>query len=267
MRLSRPVRDLLLRLCAAGTLLLAGCEDAPTGPRVLQQEAGGERWIAMTPPLDLPRLESWVPHLSPRTPESRAALQRVRELSREAEQARADGRLARADALQREATRIAVLSLRSPPPPRVVASSLAAIDLWLDRVRTQIPLERYGAMEASYQAVAEARALAAGRLADGDTLGAVHHLAAAAEHVRDQAPEAVALRVLAEAERRLPPGEPPPELVRAVHLIGNARQELIRGSPARALQRALYALQILEGRQIGVRPDGVGTGGCAGASC
>jgi hypothetical protein len=267
MRSCRPARVLLLRLCAAGTLLLAGCEDAPTGPRVLQQEAGGERWIAMTPPLDLPGLESWVSRLGPRTPESRAALQRVRELGREAEQARADGRLARAADLQREATRIAVLSLRSPPPPHAVASSLSAVDLWLDRVRSQIPLERYGAMEASYQAAVEARALAAARLADGDTLGALHHLAAAAEHVRDQAPEAVALRVLAEAERRLPAGEPPPELTRAVHLIGNARQELIRGSPARALQRALYALQILEGRQIGARPDGVGTGGCAGASC
>jgi hypothetical protein len=267
MTLRRSARALLLGLCAGGTVLLAGCEDAPTAPRVLQQDAGGERWISMSTPADLPQLESWLPHLKPSTPEARAALQRVRELRRASDQARADGRLARSAEARREAARVAALSLTAPPPTRVVVASLAAVDLWLDRVRTQIPLEHYEAMEASYQAAAAARSLAVDRLAAGDTLSAVYHLTLAAEHAREQAPAAVALRVLAEAERRLPVGEPPTELTRAVHLLGNARQELAGGSAARALQRALYGLQILEGRQIGARPDGEGTGGCPAASC
>ena len=47
-----------------------------------------------------------------------------------------------------------------------------------------------------------------------------------------------------------------PSARRARHLLASARQELRTGDPLRALERALYAIQISNGAQLdGARPD------------
>jgi hypothetical protein len=263
-------RSLLIFRCralAAGLFLalpLAGCKDAPTVPSALQQLAGGEEWVAIPAPRELPGLESWLPYADRETPEGREALGLVQELSAAAERARGAGRLLEATRLEREAERVAVLSLARFPAPQELQRSLYALDFWADRVEAEVALDRAPEIAAALAEVKTARARAVTLLAAGDTTSAVLQMAAASERVREFTPTAVALRVLARVEGRLQPqAGRDPALGRALHLLASARQELLTGDPRRALRRALYALQLAHGSALPVE----GARECEGPGC
>lgn len=268
----RPLRTVAaLGLCLA-LALLGGCDDAPTMPDAIQRLAGGEEWAAMSAPQELPRLETWLPYLSRTGEQGRLAQRRVRELERLAQVARREGRLATAGELRREAERVAVLALERNPEAAVLQQALHSIDFWCERVRAGVDLTAAPELAASHEQVMTGRALAAERLAAGDTTGAVLEIAALSERIREHTPEAVALRVLRAAEQRLGPAAPDggtldaAAAARALHLLGNARQELVSGDPRRALQRALYALQIIEGNELRTVVTGADSA-CVGPVC
>lgn len=244
----------LRRRLAPAALLLAGlaaCSDAPTMPPALQQLAGGEEWVAMRAPADLPRVETWMPYLDRSTAPGQQAAARVRELTRLADAARRQGQVERTGELVREAERVAVLALSRAPDERVLRRALGALDAWGQRVRDQVDTERAPQLARAADEVARARVAASAALTRGDTTGAVLHISAAAEQIRAYTPAEVALRVLARAEERLRTGAVQgPRVERALHLLDSARQELIGGDPGRALQRALYALQLAEGAEM-----------------
>lgn len=224
-------------------------------PRALQQLAGGEEWVAVTVPERLPQLQTWLPYLRPRTEEERATLRRVRELEAGALRARQEGRVLETRLLNREATRLAVVSLTEPPEPRVIEDGIAAVDVWVERVRRDTDLSHLRGLAAAHDSVRTARRRIGLALASGDTTSAVLYLAEATEIIQEQAPSAVALRVIARAQERLRArGQQGQDVSRAIHLLSAARQELLAGDAARALQRALYALQLADGKGLRAAP-------------
>lgn len=263
----RSLLDFRWRALATGLVLalpLAACKDAPTVPTALQQLAGGEEWVAMPAPRELPGLESWLPYADGESPQGREALARVHQASAAAERARAEGRLLEATRLEREAERITVLSLARFPAPRELRQSLYALDFWSDRVESEVALDRAPEMAAALAEVKAARAHARSLLAAGDTTSAVLQIAHASERVREFTPTAVALRVLARVEGRLQAQEGRDAAVdRALHLLASARQELLTGDPRRALRRALYALQLAHGSAM----PAARSGECEGPAC
>lgn len=262
LRVCRPIRRthlnirLTLRRSAAvpalSLLMLGGCLDAPTMPEAIEQIAGGEPWVAVPAPASLPDLESWLPYVDRSEPEpgETAVLARIHALGSEAHSARAHGRLARAAELEREAIRLAVLSLERPIDARVLHGGLQALDGWGDRVEASLDLSLYPGIAGSLELVRSARATAARALESGDTTTAVLELISAAEAIRSHSPSSVALRALGRAEARIHAADSGPTSDRAIHLIRSARLELVSGDPSRALRRALYALQLIEGRHI-----------------
>lgn len=243
--------------------LLAGCADAPTVPASIRQLAGGEEWVAVAAPRDLPGLRSWLPYLDPSSPAGAAALARVRELSGEAEQARRVGRIARAAAYEAEAERVAVVALARHPAPMELQRALFAIDAWTDRVRAEGSPERTPRISEALAEVESARGHAGTLLARGDTTSAVLQISRAAGRIRSLTPTEVALRVLARAEeglRERPADDPGVE--RALHMLASSREELLHGDARRALRRALYALQLAHGNQVptGPQPECLGPG-------
>lgn len=263
----RSLLDFRWRALATALVLalpIAGCKDAPTVPIALQQLAGGEEWVAMPAPRELPGLESWLPYADRQTPQGREALARVHEMSTAAEHARTAGRLLEATRLEREAERIAVLSLASFPAPRELQRSLYALDFWADRVEAEVALDRAPELAAALAEVKTAQAHARSLLVAGDTTSAVLQIARASERVREFTPTAVALRVLARVEGRLQAQSGRDAAVdRALHLLASARQELLTGDPRRALRRALYALQLAHGSAMPAE----GSRGCEGPGC
>lgn len=253
-RCPRPVRRCLVAVCLLGGTV--ACRDSPTVPHALQQLAGGEGWLAVSVPEGLPALATWLPYLDRASPEGAVVGVRVRALEQSAVRARRAGQLQLASDLDREAVRLAVGALHRAPEPAVLRRGLAAAELWTQRIRSQPQLETAPELIASLVAVDSARAGAVRALTSGDTTTAVLLLAQAAERIRWHAPEAVALRVLTRVESQLrsdgaattPAGE------RALYLVRSAREELVVGSPTRALRRALYALQLAEGRELRAVP-------------
>ncbi|CAN5678580.1 hypothetical protein BH23GEM6_BH23GEM6_10840 [soil metagenome] len=236
-------------------------------PEAVHRLAGGEEWAAIAAPRELPQLETWLPYLSRGTEQGRAAYQSVRELERLALQARRAGNLQESALLRNQAEQLTVASLERNPEPAVLQNALYSIDFWIGRVPSSIPLERNSSIAAALNEVTASRVAAAAMLERGDTAAALLEIMSASERIRQHTPEAVAIRVLANAESRIAP-----EMIghaaaaRALHLLGSARQELISGDPVRALNRALYALQIMEGSEVRVvksGPDHI----CAGQEC
>lgn len=248
--LDTPVsaRALCVLRCFFAGVLLAACADSPTTPRAFVHPADGELWVAVTVPPGLPELDAWLPYLrSIGSEEEAAAVRQVAELRREADQARLAGQLRSARALNDQAARIAVISLRRMPEPAVLDRSLEAIDLWLRRARSEVDLGRFPVLAGAVEEVSAARSRAVRGLAAGDTSSAVLHIATGAEAIRDQSPAAVALRVLERAEERLRRHpQQSREIDRALHLVYTSREALLSGDPGRALRRALYALQLAE---------------------
>jgi hypothetical protein len=262
------LRSRLFRFSPVLALLAASaCSDAPTVPEAIQRLAGGEEWVALPAPVDLPHPAAWSEYISSTTAEGRAARARVRELDRLAREAQRDGRPEVAVELRAEAEQVAIAALDRNPAPEVLLNALGALDFWRHRVSVGFDSERYPELTAASQRVGIAREGAMALLAAGDTAAAMGEIVAAAATIREHTPEAVALRVLAAAEGRIAGAAlEPAASERAIGLLLQARQELISGDPRRALHRALYALQIVEGRELRtVRSEG--GPGCAGVAC
>jgi len=240
------------RLLASAALvaLLAACKDAPTAPQALQVIAAGRDWIAIAAPTDLPTTSTWVPFLLKRGDAGRAVVGQVKALERQAERSRKEGEFALAGALRREASELAVSSLDAAPSADVVLESAGGLDRWLQSVDA-VGLGRSQLVAATVDSVRAGRAAAREALAAGDTLAAVRHIVAASEQIRLWSPPEIAWRALQRAEAAvaaMPDGGA--DRVRARRLVQGSRLELRTGDPLRALERALYALQLAGGAQM-----------------
>ncbi|MBW3573155.1 MAG: hypothetical protein KY467_18825 [Gemmatimonadetes bacterium] len=231
----------------AALLLLAACDDGPTGPTSYVQHAAGGAWVAVVEPAGMPRVESWLPYVDART-EAGGTLRQMRE---RAARLRLAGQVE--EALRREdvAMRLAAGSLtRAPEPARLLAGA-AALDEWADRARARLQTGSYPALAAAALAVAGEAEAARASLAVGDTGRAVLHLTRGAIAAREHAPLSVGLRLMAAVETRLASGVGESAGVRrARHLLADARDGLATGDSVRALRRAVYALQLLDAEEI-----------------
>jgi|GEM_PF-1349717 len=250
----RPPRRALAALAAL--LLLSACDDGPTAPTSYVQHAAGATWVAVTEPVGLPRVETWLPYVSSES----AAARTLRDLRDRAARLRTAARVEEALALEDEMMRVAAASLtRAPEPARLLASA-AALDQWADRARLRMETGSYPELAAAAASVSASADAARAALSAGDTSGAVMHLTQGAIAAREHAPLAVGLRLMAAVEARLAAGTSQSAGVRrARHLLADAREGLATGDSLRALRRALYALQLLEAEGIGVPPRARGS--------
>lgn len=231
---------------AALVFPLAGCGDGPTAPTSYAQEVQGRIWVAVTEPYGLPDARTWEPYVAPGSP----VLAQLREMSSAAGRARRAGRLEEAAALEGRAavTAAAVARITDPLP---LVRSLDALERWEQNAATRLESGRYPELERAVAEVAGLRDAARALLARGDTAAAVVQLARAAERVRYETPAAVALRLVAAAEARIDSAAAPTERMRrARRLLRGAREGMATGDHARALRRAVYALQLLEAEPL-----------------
>lgn len=241
-----------LRAAPVAAILLAACQDAPTVPLALERMAGGREWVAVEAPRDLPSSGTWSAYLDRSTRAGAIAAEEVETLRAEARAAMIGGDAARAEAIEGEAVRVALQSLRRTPDASAVRAAVVSLERWMDRAR-DTDAARRTEIGAAIAVVRSAHGAADRLLTAGDTLGALLRVADAAAEIRGHAPDAVALRVLARAESEL-------ETIavdslthrRAVHLLRAAREAIVDGDPMRSLQRALYALQLAHGRGLAV---------------
>ncbi|HEX2079555.1 MAG TPA: hypothetical protein VHG08_17650 [Longimicrobium sp.] len=240
---------------SAALLLLAACDDGPTGPTSYVQHAAGGVWVAVAEPAALPRVETWLPYVG----EGQAAAT-LREMRDRAARARSAGRVEEAMALEDEMMRFAAVSLsRAPEPARLLAAA-AALDQWVERSRARLALGSYPELAASTLRVGAQADSARGALARDDAAGAVQHLTRGTLAAREHAPVAVGLRLMAAVEARLAGGaEESAGVRRARHLLADAREGLATGDSVRALRRAVYALQLLDAEGIAVPAPTPGT--------
>jgi hypothetical protein len=237
--------------------ILGACEDSPTEPGVFTHAAEGRLWAAFALPTGLPTPRTWIPYLGAETD---SVLPRVRALQAESERLRRSGDIDGSTAREAEAAILAVRSLGDTPPPHVVGAVQRALGEWEARARTVAASGTYPEAEAGLVSVHGHRTEASALLAAGDTAAALVHLTEAVTTVRSLAPDAVASRVAALAEARLAAlGEGDEDAVRALRLLRNAREALAAGDELRAFRRAMYALQLAEGRGL-LEPAGVPAG-------
>ncbi len=225
--------------CAA----LGACADVPSAPESFVREAGGATWVAVVEPAGLPTARTWLASLPAHVPAGDAARATLAEAAR----VRRTGAMESSLALEDRAAREAAAALPQAPEARVVLSALAAADEWADRASVRTAGGRFPELARAEAAVREGSVRARALLAAGDTLAAVREIAVAAEAARSWTPVAVALRVVRDAEARIDATpNPSAGLVRARRLLRGAREGIAIGDHARALQRAMYALQLIE---------------------
>jgi hypothetical protein len=241
--------------CALATLLLlAACEDAPTAPTSYVQHAAGGVWVAVTEPMSLPRVDTWLPYVGA------AEAGTLREMRDRAGRLRTSGRVEDALEVDDEIMRLSARSLaRTPEPARLLASA-AALDEWADRARARLQTGSYPELAGAVLAVTTEAEAARAQMAAGDSGRAVMHLTRGAIAAREHAPLAVGLRLMAAVEARLARERGESAGVRrARHLLADAREGLATGDSLRALRRAVYALQLLDAEGIIVDPADRGT--------
>lgn len=228
-------------------VLLAACEDSPTAPDIIRMAANGSLWAAVAVPAGTPEAATWLPFLSPSS-DSASDRAAVSELLRSARAHRNSGEIAAALEAAAEASRRAAAAVAVSPPPPVLIGALGALDRWADRTAREFG---ESGLPWGPHAVEDVRARAAAArtaLARGDTFAAVVSLDEGAAVLRMHAPEAVAVRVLDEADQLLADAElPPTTRRRAARLLHNARAGLAAGDGGKALHRALYVLQLAAG--------------------
>lgn len=249
-----PLRVLRRGRCATlcvALLASSACADLPTGPEAIQLHADGEFWTAIVPPPGLPSVDSWLDSLPSDRPDAVELAEQVAALQAEADAARSRGDVERADELLFRATREIVEAMDQPPATRVLLTGLASLDSWERSLQADIDLSRTPALAATVTAVAEDRAAADAALRAGDDRLAAVLLTQGAERIRAWAPSGVAMQVLKRVDARLASaalGGGGSD--RTAHLVESARYELLNGNPYRAVQRALYALQLASGQQL-----------------
>ncbi|HYJ80972.1 MAG TPA: hypothetical protein VEW03_15270 [Longimicrobiaceae bacterium] len=231
--------------------LTAACTDLATGPDTYVHEAGGSVWVAVSAPAGLPDASTWVPYLVPGS----EAAEVVVELRAAAVRARRAGDLERAAALDGEAARTAAGAVSAAPPAVALLGALAALDVWGERAAGRLQAGSYPDLDAAAARVRTLRDAARASLAGGDSVRAVLELTDAAETARGFAPQAVALRLVGQAQRRIEADpDPSPNLRRARRLLFTAREAMATGNQTRAMQRAWYALQLIEAEEAAARP-------------
>ncbi len=225
--------------CAA----LGACADVPSAPESFVREAGGATWVAVVEPAGLPTARTWLSAFPGHTPAGDAARATLAEAAR----VRRTGSLEGFLALEDRAAREAAAALPRAPEARVVLSALAAADEWVERASVRTAGGRFPELARAESSVREGSVRARSLLAAGDTLAAVREIALAAESARSWTPVSVALRVVRDAEARIDATpNPSAGLVRARRLLRGAREGIAIGDHSRALQRAMYALQLIE---------------------
>lgn len=234
--------------CAVLSATAAACGDAPTLPTSFAQQAGGRTWVAVTPPPGMPGVRTWMAYAP------REAAAQVRSLEDQARRARRAGMLEMGIELDAQAARLAATSLAADPPAPRVYGAVSAVREWETRAGERLRSGSYPELERTLAAVASARGEAEAALARGETRVAVLRLADAADAAREFAPETVALRLIADAERRVG-ADPAPgaELRRARLLLRLSREAMATGDQTRAMKRAWYALQIIDGLDVAAR--------------
>lgn len=258
MRSTPPAGLRALAASACCCLALAGCRDDVTGPSAQAHPAGGRMWAAVSPPGGLPDDRTWLPFLSARKGERTPAAERVEALRQKGRLLRKTGDLDGALRAEQLAAETAAGALAKAPDARTVGAALDALDAWAREVEGKLEETRVPELAASLETVLSSREGAAAALARGDTLEAVGHLARASSAAREQAPDAVAVRVFARAEAIVREHErdmPARERARAERLLRWSRDAVLTGDPERAFRRAVYALQLVE-RYVGPRPGG-----------
>lgn len=236
---------------ALALLALPACTDLPTGVEAFQLEADGELWTAVMPPADLPTAATWLQYANPASPETNAAAVEVEALYMRAGRARARGELQQAETLLAAAATRAVEVMDDAPRPGIFLAGVSSLQGWERSVRAGIDLSRAPALATTLAAVAQDREAVEVSLLEGDERAAALRLTRAAERVRAWGPQGVALRVLGRVEAHLASAaRSPGEAERARHLVQSARDELMNGEPLRAVQRALYALQLAGGSAL-----------------
>jgi hypothetical protein len=236
-------RPILTALAVLACSALGACADLPSGPHSFVREAAGTTWVAVVEPAGLPTARTWLAAVPAGAPEGEAARATLVEAAR----VRRAGDLESALALEDRAALEAATSLSRAPEPQVVLAALAAVDAWAERAAVRTAEGRFPALALAERAAREGAAQARAHLAAGDTLAAVREVTRAAEKAHAWAPLAVALRAVRQAEgyiERSP--APSPELQRARHLLRGAREGVALGDHTRAMQRAMYALQLIE---------------------
>lgn len=242
-------------LCLA-LLTPIACADLPTGPEAFQLQADGEFWTAIVPPPGLPSIDSWLQQLPEESPVTTEIAEQVAALRAEASEARTRGDLQRADELLLEATQRALAAMDGAPGQRTLLTGIASLASWDRSLRMEIDLSRTPALAATVEAVAEDRAAADAALKGGDPHLAAVHLTRGAERIRHWAPTGVALQVLSRVDTHLAnTALAPGGGGRTAHLVESARYELLNGNPYRAVQRALYALQLASGQELYEIPE------------
>lgn len=235
-------RALRTLACCCALVAVAACADAPTGPTSYVQVAEGRTWVAVAEPEGIPTAATWLPHVPAGSP----VQGQVRELRDGAGKMRRSGRLEQAAAMEAQAARLAAASLRTAPADEL-ARSFTALESWTDRANQRMETGSYPELAGAVQAVEQLSAAARAALERGDATEAAVQLTLAAEQVHEQSPPAVALRLVAAAEARIDAAANPTEgMKRARRLLRGAREGMSTGDYARALRRAVYALQLLD---------------------
>lgn len=130
--------------------------------------------------------------------------------------------------------------------------ALAAADEWAERAALRTEGGRFPELARAELCVRAGSDRARALMIAGDTLAAVREIALVAEAARAWAPLAVALRAVRDAERRIDATpNPSANLLRARHLLRGAREGVAMGESMRALQRATYALQLIDQEATG----------------
>jgi hypothetical protein len=236
----RPRRARLTAAFLSATLC-AACDDLPSGPQVWTREAAGRQWVALSEPVGLPAARTWLTWTTP------AAADSVRGLLAAAVRERRAGRIEVGLAEEQAAAELAAASLaRSPDAPGVLLP-LAAVESWAERAADPSASGRFPELARDRGAVLQMSAAARGALAAGDTAAACVALTRAAGIARRWTPMSVAVAAVVQAELAIAADpHPSPDLLRARQLLRGARMGVAAGDHARALQRALYALQLIE---------------------
>ena len=246
---SSPFRPRFFCLAIA-FLALSACTDLPTGSESFQLEADGTLWTAIQPPPNLPTAVSW---LTFSTEQSGGPLgAEVEALEAEAMRAGALGDTEREERLREEAARLAIDGMETQPGPGVFLTGMASLESWERNVgEQQAVIAGVPELAEALAAVERERTAAGESLRAGDRAAAALHLTRAADRVRAWGPQQVVLRALTRVEEQLAQSERSPvQMERTRHLLQSAREELIVGDPLRAVQRALYALQLAGGNGL-----------------
>lgn len=240
------IGPLLTVVLVAGT---AACADAPTSPEALEWLVGGERWVAVQPPPELPTAGSWLAY-GPDGEAGKRLARRVALLEARSRSALIEGELDIARAARRAATAAVLEELAGTPRPLELRFAIGALERWERQAAAHPALEHAPALQETRANVRAAAQRATLSLEQGRAQNAVREIATAADEIRAWSPVDVAVRMLGLAEQRALRRAGDVEGSRVPHLITSARRELVSGDPVRALALAVYALQVAEGHEV-----------------